>query len=222
MFSQIASKYDLMNHVLSLNIDRYWRKQTVRRIPPLGDAPILDLCTGTGDLAFEYRKVAPHVPITGADFCNEMLEIARQKQQRRHVEGIDFVEASAMELPFPDDHYQIVSVAFGLRNIEDTDQGLREISRVCTPGGRVAILEFSQPTVQPFKGIYNTYFRHVLPRVGQWMAKNDKSAYEYLPTSVRDFPSGEALADRLRAVGLKDVTYTPMTFGIATLYWGNK
>ncbi len=223
MFAQIAGKYDLLNHLLSLNVDRYWRRATVRRVPVVGSDPILDLCTGTGDLAFEYGKSNPDsAPIVGADFCHEMLQVARQKQARRNSAGITFVAASAMDLPFKNDHFQIVSVAFGLRNIEDTDHGLKEIIRVCRPGGRVAVLEFSQPAYQPLKAIYNSYFRHVLPRIGQWMARNDKSAYEYLPSSVREFPCGQELADRMQAAGLHQVQFVPMTFGIATLYTGVK
>jgi len=222
MFSQIAGKYDLMNHVLSLNIDKYWRSATVKRTPISGTEPILDLCTGTGDLAFEFRKRHPNVPIIGADFCNEMLDVARQKQSRRSVEGINFVEASAMELPFETEQFQAVSVAFGIRNVEDTDQGLSEIVRVCKPDGRVAILEFSKPAVWPLSSIYQFYFRHVLPRVGQMFAKNDRSAYEYLPSSVSQFPSGQDFADRMIAAGLKDIKMFPMTLGVATLYLGVK
>ncbi len=223
MFAQIAGRYDLLNHLLSLNVDRYWRRVTVRRVPALGTEPILDLCTGTGDLAFEYWKsTRGAVPIVGADFCHEMLQVARQKQSRRQIDEITFVEASAMELPFADDHFQIVSVAFGLRNIEDTDHGLKEIIRVCKPGGRVAVLEFSKPHRQPFQGIYNIYFRHVLPRIGQSMARNSKSAYEYLPSSVAEFPCGQELANRMQAAGLRNVEFVPMTFGIATLYTGMK
>lgn len=222
MFAQIAGKYDLMNHLLSMNMDRYWRWMTVRQVPPDGDAPILDLCTGTGDLAFAYRSANADVPIVAADFCAEMLEVARKKQARRKIVGMEFVEADAMTLPFESNSFQIVSAAFGLRNIENTDQGLREMVRACRPGGRVAILEFSQPTLQPFKGLYSLYFRHVLPRMGQWMARNDSSAYEYLPSSVSQFPCGETLADRLRDHGMSNVGLRPMTLGIATLYWGTK
>ncbi len=222
MFAQIAGKYDLMNHLLSLNIDTYWRSATVKRIPVEGTTPILDLCTGTGDLAFEFRRKWPNVPIIGADFCNEMLDVARQKQTKRSVTGIDFVEASAMQLPFEDEKFQVVSVAFGIRNVEETEQGLSEIYRVCQPGGRVAILEFSRPNVWPLSSIYNFYFRHVLPRVGQMMAKNDKSAYEYLPSSVSQFPSGQAFADLMTAAGLRDIQMFPMTLGVATLYMGVK
>ena len=222
MFAQIASKYDLMNHLLSLNVDKYWRSATVKRVHVSGQAPILDLCTGTGDLAFAFHRVHPQVPVVGADFCPEMLDVARQKQRRRHIDNIRFVEASAMDLPFDDDEFQVVSVAFGIRNVEDTDRGLAEIARVCRPGGQVAILEFSQPSVWPLNHLYQFYFRRILPRVGQMMASNDKSAYEYLPSSVNEFPSGQAFAERLTAAGFRDIAVQPMTLGIATLYVGVK
>lgn len=222
MFAQIAGKYDLMNHLLSLNIDKYWRSASVKRIPVVGNDPILDLCTGTGDLAFEFHKRHPDVPIVGADFCSEMLDVARQKQSKRNVKNIDFVEASAMDLPFDDNKFQVVSVAFGIRNVEVTEQGLTEIVRVCKPGGHVAVLEFSRPYLWPLSSIYNFYFRHVLPRVGQLMANNDKSAYEYLPSSVSQFPSGQDFADYMSACGLRDIQMFPMTLGVATLYMGVK
>jgi len=133
-----------------------------------------------------------------------------------------FVEADAQKLPFPDNSFQIVSVAFGLRNVADTDQGLREMARVCRPGGQVAVLEFSMPRRRPLRGLYNWYFRRVLPRIGQAVSGSRLSAYDYLPTSVGEFPSGEALAERMRAAGLGDVTFTPLTFGVATLYVGTK
>ena len=222
MFAQIAGKYDLMNHLLSLNIDRYWRRATVKHLQPLGSGPILDLCTGTGDLAFEFHKANPQLSIVGADFCHEMLEVARTKQRKRKVEAIDFVEASAMQLPFEDDRFHIVSVAFGIRNVEDTAQGLREITRVCRPGGRVAILEFSNPTIWPLSSLYGFYFRSVLPRVGQMMARNDESAYAYLPSSVSQFPCGRDFAASMIAAGVEDIKIIPMTLGVATLYLGTK
>ena len=220
MFGQIAGRYDLLNHLLSLNIDRYWRWRTVRIVPPRGEKPILDLCTGTGDLALAYHKAAAgRVPIVGADFCPEMLEVARTKAADT---PIDFVEADAQQLPLPGDEFQIVSVAFGLRNVADTDCGLAEMVRVCAPGGRVAVLEFSTPRRQPLRAIYGWYFRNVLPRIGQWVARNSECAYEYLPSSVGEFPQYEALAQRMRAAGLRNVRFCPMTFGIATLYVGEK
>lgn len=222
MFAQIAGKYDLMNHLLSLNIDKHWRSATVKRVPVQGNAPILDVCTGTGDLAFAFRKAHPHVPIVGTDFCSEMLDVARTKQRQRDVSDIEFVEASTMQLPFEAEHFQVVSVAFGIRNVEDTAQGLNEIVRVCQPGGHVAILEFSKPSIWPLSSIYQSYFRYVLPRVGQMMAKNDKSAYEYLPSSVSQFPSGQDFADQMLAAGIRDIKMFPMTLGVATLYLGVK
>lgn len=224
MFGQIAPRYDFMNHALSMNIDRYWRRQTVRLAPPEGDSPILDLCTGTGDLALAwYDKTAGAAPIYAADFCREMLEIGEQKKQRRGIEkNLQFFEADAEALPFGDDFFQLVSVSFGLRNVADTDQGLREMVRVCRPGGKVAVLEFSMPSWQPFKGVYGWYFRSVLPRVGQWFARNEHDAYSYLPASVGEFPSGDDLCERMRQTGLEDVWFKPFTFGIASLYCGTK
>jgi demethylmenaquinone methyltransferase/2-methoxy-6-polyprenyl-1,4-benzoquinol methylase len=224
MFGEIAPKYDLLNHLLSLNVDRYWRWRTVRMVCPADDRPILDVCTGTGDLAFAYyRRTRGQVPIVAADFCREMLEIGDRKKQRAGIAGgITFVEADTRQLPFEADRFQIVCVAFGLRNVSDTDQGLREMTRVCAPGGRVAVLEFSLPRWQPFRAIYGWYFRRVLPRIGQWLARNSHAAYEYLPRSVGEFPSGEELARRMREAGLREVKYYGLTLGIATLYVGTK
>ncbi len=223
MFSEVAPRYDMLNHLLSLNIDRYWRRRTVQLVPPADSGPILDLCTGTGDLAFAYRQRAPaDLPIVAADFCSEMLEIAERKKQKRGVDGqLTFVEADAQSLPFENDQFQIVTVAFGLRNVSDTDQGLREMVRVCRPGGRVAVLEFSKPTIPPLRWVYGFYFRHVLPRIGRSMSNSD-SAYDYLPQSVVEFPDGEALATKMRSAGLESVWYRPMTLGITTLYVGTK
>lgn len=224
MFGEIAGRYDFLNHLLSMNVDRYWRRQTVRAVPPNGDAPILDLCTGTGDLALAYfRATGGQTPIVAADFCHPMLTIGRSKGIQAGSDAkLTFIEADAQYLPLPDDHFQIVCVAFGLRNVADTDRGLREMVRVCRPGGRVTVLEFSQPTWQPFRSIYGWYFRHVLPRIGQALARNKADAYNYLPESVGEFPSGEALCERMRAAGLREVRHQPMTFGIATLYVGTK
>lgn len=224
MFGEIAPRYDLLNHLLSLNVDRYWRRRAVRYAPPNGSGPILDLCTGTGDLALAYdRASGRQVPIVAADFCHEMLVLGDEKGRRAGAaQRVRFIEADAQRLPFADDHFQLVTVAFGLRNVTDTDQGLREMVRVCRPGGRVAVLEFSMPTRQPLRSLYGWYFRQVLPRVGQWLARNRQSAYNYLPASVSEFPSGEALAERMRAAGLGAVEFHPLTFGVATLYLGTK
>jgi demethylmenaquinone methyltransferase / 2-methoxy-6-polyprenyl-1,4-benzoquinol methylase len=224
MFGEIAGRYDFLNHLLSLGIDHYWRWRTVRRVPPQAKGPILDLCTGTGDLALAYLRASRGAArVVGADFCHEMLVIGEAKARRAGANGqLGFLEADAQHLPLPDDHFEIVCVAFGLRNITDTDRGLREMVRVCQPGGRVAVLEFSQPRWQPFRAIYGWYFRHVLPRIGQALARNRLDAYNYLPESVGEFPSGEALAERMRAAGLHDVWHYPLTLGVATLYVGVK
>ena len=222
MFRQIAPRYDLMNHLLSLNVDRHWRNQTVKRLRIESDRPILDTCTGTGDLAIAIARKAPSsVNVIGSDFCFEMLEIAHDKRDNGDSR-VSFLEADSQLLPFPANEFQCVTVAFGLRNVSDTDQGLREMTRVCAPGGQVTVLEFSRPHLPGLRQLYGLYFQYVLPRVGQFFARNNESAYEYLPKSVAQFPDGQALADRMTAAGLVDVTFTPMTVGIATIYQGTK
>lgn len=224
MFGEIAPKYDRMNHLLSMNVDHYWRWRTTRIVRPQGEAPILDICTGTGDLAFAFQKRSQgQVPIVATDFCPEMLAVGEAKRRKMRFNGsFSFIEADAQELPFEDDHFQIVSVAFGLRNVADTDQGLREMTRVCRPGGKVAILEFSMPQRQPFKACYGWYFRRVLPRIGQLLARNNEDAYKYLPASVGDFPMGDELTQRMLTAGMSQAIFYPLTFGIATLYVGTK
>ena len=230
MFGEISGRYDLMNHVLSGGVDYYWRWRTIRLVAPKGTTPILDVCTGTGDLALAYWKAGKgKIPVMATDFTPEMLRLAegkRDKQWGKQIaEGaapLTFLEADTQHLPFENDRFQIVSVAFGLRNVTNTELGLNEMIRVCQPGGRVAVLEFSMPTNPLFNVIYRNYFKYVLPRIGQLFAKNKQSAYNYLPASVSEFPYGKALADKMEACGLTNVTWTPLTFGIATLYLGQK
>jgi demethylmenaquinone methyltransferase / 2-methoxy-6-polyprenyl-1,4-benzoquinol methylase len=222
MFGEIAARYDLLNHLLSGGTDYYWRWRTVRAAPPAGNAPILDVCTGTGDLALAYwKKAGGRLPVIGTDFTHEMLELANRKTAATQSAPL-FLEADTQRLPFADDRFQIVSVAFGLRNVTNTEQGLREMARVCRPGGRVVVLEFSMPRNRLLAGSYGWYFRNVLPRIGQLLARNRQSAYNYLPQSVSEFPQGEALADIMRRCGLARVEWTPLTFGVATLYCGWK
>jgi len=225
MFAEIAPRYDLLNHVLSLNIDRYWRWKTLKLLKLQSGIPFLDVCTGTGDLAIAAsRSLRAETEVVGSDFCAEMLDFARKKQLKlaEPRPNLRFVEADTMELPFADGFFQAVSVAFGLRNVLDTKAGLREMSRVCRDGGTVAILEFSKPNLIGLKQLYEFYFKSVLPRVGNSVAKNSSEAYQYLPQSVSEFPSGEQLANVLREVGLKNVQWRPMTFGVVTLYTGTK
>ena len=155
----------------------------------------------------------------GSDFCYPMLEVGVQKN-KKSLRDIQFIEADSQQLPFQDDYFQVVSVAFGLRNVADTDRGLHEMLRVCKPGGQIAILEFSKPRYQPIRGLYGWYFKNVLPRIGQMLARNDSSAYNYLPDSVGEFPCYEQLTERMLAAGMKTAKFYPLTFGIATLYIG--
>jgi demethylmenaquinone methyltransferase / 2-methoxy-6-polyprenyl-1,4-benzoquinol methylase len=229
MFGEIARRYDLLNHTLSGGVDKYWRWRTVRLVAPEGDAPILDVCTGTGDLAFAYARAGKNrIRVIGADFTIQMLQLAEQKRDRAIRLGklpedlVQFVEADTQLLPFESDQFQIVSVAFGLRNVSDTRAGLREMARVCRAGGRVAVLEFSRPKGKLFSAVYLRYFRTVLPRIGQIVSGSHEAAYHYLPQSVAEFPCGEEMAELMRSCGLTDVQYRVMTAGIATLYWGRK
>jgi len=224
MFGAIAPVYDFLNHLLSLNIDRSWRAKTTRLVPPEADGPILDVCTGTGDLALAYDQAAGgKLPIWGTDFCRPMLQLAQKKTERAGcADRVRYLESDTQRLPFPDDTFQLTTVAFGLRNVTDTDKGLAEMVRVTRPNGRVAILEFSRPRNWLLGGLYGFYFKRVLPTIGQLVSRSKDDAYRYLPASVLAFPDGEALADKMRQHGLANVKFWPLTFGIATLYAGTK
>ena len=225
MFAEIAPRYDLMNHVLSLNIDRHWRAKTLRILNLKSGESVLDTCTGTGDLALAIaRRLGKGTDVIGSDFCFEMLDLAQKKRSQKlpDFDRVEFVQADTQSLPFADNQFQAVTVAFGLRNVAVTERGLSEMTRVCKPGGQVAVLEFSKPTVFGLRHAYNAYFQHVLPTVGQRLSKNEHSAYRYLPESVQEFPSGEDLAVLMRNANLRDIRMIPMTFGIVTLYIGIK
>ena len=217
MFAEIAPRYDLANRALSGGIDLWWRRVTLAAAPPPAAGAVLDLCTGTGDLAIAYAaKASAAVRVVGADFCRPMLERGVEKSRRRGL-PVEWVEADAMDLPFPDACFDLVTVAFGLRNIADTSRGLAEIARVCRPGGRVAILEFSVPANPLVRRGYLWYFRHVLPRLGNRLAANRSDAYGYLNASVEQFPHGEALAALVRDAGFEAVEMRPLSLGIAAL-----
>ena len=217
MFAEIAPRYDFVNRLLSGGIDVWWRHVTVSRAPPPSAGAILDCCTGTGDLALAYAAQAgPGVRIVASDFCRPMLDRGAEKSARAG-RAIEWIEADAMALPFPDRSFDLVTVAFGLRNIADTARGLAEMARVLVPGGRLAILEFSLPANRLVRGFYLWYFRRILPLVGNAVARNASDAYTYLNKSVEEFPSGDALAALVRAAGFDRVEQVPLTFGIATL-----
>jgi demethylmenaquinone methyltransferase/2-methoxy-6-polyprenyl-1,4-benzoquinol methylase len=224
MFGSIAKRYDLLNHLLSLNIDRSWRRFTTRTVPPTPGVPVLDVCTGTADLALEYHKAAGGAcPVVGVDFTREMLAVGLKKVAKAGAaDRIALVEGDAQHIPVPADTFGVVSVAFGLRNVSDTVAGLDEMIRAARPGGKVAVLEFSRPRGRLLGPLYLAFFRQVLPRVGQAIAPNPDSAYHYLPKTVLEFPDGQELLDLMASRGLVELEMHPLTFGIATLYVGVK
>lgn len=225
MFASIAHRYDFLNHFLSANIDKFWRSRTTHLAPPPANGGlIVDCCTGTGDLAVAYdRKAKGANPIVATDFCRPMLARSVPKFEKAGAAGrIAVVESDAQHLPLPSEVSELTTVAFGLRNISDTVHGLDELIRVTKPQGRVAILEFSRPTGRILGPLYLAFFRRVLPKVGQAIAPNASNAYAYLPASVLEFPDGQAMLDLMARRGLIQCRAFPMTFGIATLYIGEK
>jgi demethylmenaquinone methyltransferase/2-methoxy-6-polyprenyl-1,4-benzoquinol methylase len=220
MFTAIAPRYDLLNHLLSANVDKLWWRKTARTFSGIlsrHHAQVLDLCCGTGDMAFALRRQGKLAHITGADFSHAMLRLASEKSARGCVH---WIEADALQLPFADQSFDLVTSAFGFRNLADYGAGLREIRRVLRSGGEMGILECAEP-----KGIlrkfYDLYFQHVLPKVGT-LISGVKGAYAYLPASVARFPGSEEMLERMQAVGFHDVSWTPYTFGIAGLFRGTR
>jgi demethylmenaquinone methyltransferase / 2-methoxy-6-polyprenyl-1,4-benzoquinol methylase len=221
MFTSIAPRYDLLNHLLSANVDRLWWRRTARtfrHILSRERAAVLDLCCGTGDMAFALQKQGKTAAITGADFSHAMLVRARAKTTS--AKPIAWIESDALRLPFPDNSFDLVTSAFGFRNLADYDAGLGEIFRVLRPGGECGILDFSEPGGIVGK-VYNVYFKSVLPRIGKAISGND-GAYAYLPASVRRFPSPPELIERMTKAGFRESSWTPYTFGIAGLFRGKK
>lgn len=222
MFGRVAPRYDLANHLLSFRIDKLWRRHTVRRVRAIlarPDARVLDLCCGTGDLVLALQR-ASSATVLGSDFCHPMLLAAREKVQRRSAPTALF-EADALQLPVRDRSLDLVTVAFGFRNLANYEAGLREMRRVLRPGGVAAILEFSQPPNPAFAALYNFYSRRVLPIVGGALS-GSRDAYTYLPESVRKFPTAPQLADAMRAAGFPTVTYELLTAGIVALHIGTR
>ena len=221
MFARVASRYDLLNHLLSFNVDRYWRRQTVQRVRghlARNDAHVLDICCGTGDLTIALAAVAGGKPVFGSDFCHPMLVEAQRKTVSRGARCALF-EADALRLPVASGSLDLITVAFGLRNFVNYQDGLREMCRVLKPGGAAAILEFSQPTNRAFAALYNFYSARVLPAIGGFVS-GSRAAYQYLPESVRKFPGAEALSERMREAGFAEVSCQRMTGGIVALHVG--
>lgn len=230
MFTSIAPRYDLLNHVLSFNVDRLWWRRTAgafAQILAQPDSRVLDLCCGTGDMTFGLRRQAGNrsPQILGADFSHAMLQRARSKSLAQASQNGEpamprWIEADALCLPFPDGHFSLVTSAFGFRNLADYDAGLREIARVLRPEGECGILDFSEP-----KGVvghlYRFYFKQILPRIGTLLS-GVRGPYAYLPNSVERFPEPPEMLARMRNAGFREATWTPYTFGIAGLYRGRK
>lgn len=222
MFTSIAPRYDLLNHVLSLNIDRLWWRRTARTFADVLSRPqaqVLDLCCGTGDMAFALQRQAGKSSprILGADFSHAMLQRASGKSAST---SLRWVEADALRLPFPDESFDLVTSAFGFRNLVNYDAGLREIARVLRPGGECGILDFAEPQ-GAVGSLYRIYFKNVLPAIGT-LISGVKGPYAYLPASVERFPEPGEMVQRMERAGFREASWCPYTFGIAGLYRGKK
>jgi len=221
MFAGIAGRYDLLNHLLSGNIDKRWRRTVARTLETslTEGSRVLDVACGTGDLSLVLAR-AGKAEVVGLDFCRPMLEIARRKAAD-DSRTVPFVEGDALRLPFADETFDAATIAFGLRNLAGVGEGLKELRRVLRRGGRLAVLEFSSPVVPGFRALFRFYFERVLPRVGGWVS-GSRGAYEYLPDSVSRFPDQKRLAGLMRDAGFENVGYRNLTGGIAALHTGTR
>ena len=221
MFDSISGRYDFLNHFLSLGIDILWRKKAISLLRDLQPKIILDVATGTGDFSIEALSLKPE-KIIGVDISEGMLEVGRRKMRKKKIDSIIELRLGDSEnLPFTDNFFDAVIVAFGVRNFEDMKGGLTEMLRVVKPGGKVIVLEFSRPSKFPMKQLYSVYFTAILPLIGRWVSR-DQAAYRYLPESVQAFPDGKDFVKILSDIGYKDPQCNPLTFGISSLYWGTK
>ncbi|MBL7929873.1 MAG: bifunctional demethylmenaquinone methyltransferase/2-methoxy-6-polyprenyl-1,4-benzoquinol methylase UbiE [Bacteroidia bacterium] len=221
MFNNIAHRYDFLNHFLSMGIDKRWRKKVISELKKKQPANILDVATGTGDLAFASAKQL-NAEVTGVDIAANMLSIAEEKKKKSLQAGkIKFLQADALSLPFTDGSFDACTIAFGVRNFENIEAGLKEINRVLKKNGVIAVLEFSTPPQFPVKQFYLFYFRYVLPAIGRFFSR-DKRAYQYLPESVYAFPSPENFCGILHSCGFTKTWHRYLTFGIASLYTAHK
>jgi demethylmenaquinone methyltransferase/2-methoxy-6-polyprenyl-1,4-benzoquinol methylase len=221
MFAGIAGRYDLLNHLLSGNVDKLWRRRVARglRSSLIEGARVLDVACGTGDLSLVLAR-AGSAQIVGLDFCRPMLEVARRKAEA-DSRSIPFVEGDALRLPFADETFDAATIAFGLRNLAGVGDGLKELRRILRPEGRLAVLEFSSPVVPGFRALFRFYFARVLPRIGG-LVSGSRGAYEYLPDSVSRFPDQKRLAALMREAGFENVSYRNLTGGIAALHTGTR
>lgn len=220
LFDRIAGTYDQLNHLLSLNIDRRWRKKAVAKLQPCNE--LLDVAIGTADLALEIVRQQKADHVTGIDLSAEMMRIGADKVRKQQLaDRISFEQGSALELPYPDQHFDAVTCAYGVRNFSDLDRGLQEMQRVLQTNGQLVILEFSYPENLLVRWVYDLYFSHILPTVGRWLSK-DKTAYSYLNRSVKDFIWGEEMCQNLINAGFKNAKYQTLSFGITSIYTATK
>lgn len=221
MFNNISYRYDFLNHLLSLGIDRRWRKKAIKILGVSKPKVILDVATGTGDFALQALSIHPE-KVIGVDISEGMLEVGRKKLIQRGVDHkIELQLADSENLPFPDNNFDAVTVGFGVRNFENLKKGLLEINRVMKPGAVLVVLEFSRPARFPFKQVYNIYFKFILPVIGRLVSR-DKSAYTYLPESVEAFPDGDKFIAILQETGYKNTACKPLTFGVSSIYTAQK
>ncbi|MEM9895510.1 MAG: bifunctional demethylmenaquinone methyltransferase/2-methoxy-6-polyprenyl-1,4-benzoquinol methylase UbiE [Bacteroidota bacterium] len=221
MFDSISKRYDFLNHFLSLGIDIRWRKKAIKFLRKDQPKKILDIATGTGDFAIEALSLKPD-SIVGVDISEGMLNVGREKMKKRGYDHIiDMQSGDSENLRFAENHFDAIIVAFGVRNFENLEKGLAEMKRVLKPGGKAVILEFSKPTVFPFKQLYSFYFRFILPKVGKLFSK-DEAAYTYLPESVKEFPYGANFLSILNKLGFNNTRCKPLTLGISSIYIGEK
>lgn len=221
MFNNISKRYDLLNHLLSLGIDIYWRKKAIKLLRPENPKKILDIATGTGDFAIEALALNPD-EVIGVDISEGMLAVGREKLKKMKLDHkIKLEMGDSEKLLYEDNIFDAVIVSFGVRNFENLEKGLSDMFRVLKPGGTTVIIEISQPTAFPLKHIYRLYFKFVLPLIGRLISK-DKAAYTYLPKSVEAFPNGKDFVDILKKVGFKQTTCKPLTLGLSALYTGKK
>ena len=221
MFNNISRRYDLLNHLLSLGIDITWRKKAIKMLKPQNPGLILDIATGTADFAIEALALNPQ-KIIGVDISEGMLAVGRKKIAKMGLEDkIQLQLGDSEKLAFSDNKFDAIIVSFGVRNFENLEKGLEDMYRVLKPGGTTVIVEFSKPTVFPFKQLYTFYFKHVLPLIGRVISK-DNVAYSYLPESVQTFPYGDKFLGVLNKIGYKNTVCRPLTFGISSIYTGQK
>ena len=222
MFDGIAHRYDFLNHFFSLGIDVLWRKACIRMLRKEHPETLLDVATGTADFAIEAVRMGLNVQVTGVDISAGMLDVGREKiAARGWNDRINLIQGDSVSLPFEDESFDAITVAFGVRNFEDLQGGLKDMLRVLKPGALGLILEFSKPKHFPIKQVFGLYFKHIMPTVGKWVSK-DPSAYAYLPESVQAFPEGEAFLSEMTNAGYVDVQARSLTGGIATIYTGRK